>query len=600
MFRLPRPAFAAVAVLAATVLSLSGGCTSPRQYVQSGYKVGPNYRRPEAPVAERWIDARDPNRRVREVSGDLSRWWSVFNDPVLDRLMTIAYEQNLTLREAGYRVLQARAQLGIARGTFFPQLQNSVGGYRRVGANTNFFDQWNSGFNLAWELDVWGRLRRAIAAADDQLDASVEDYDFVLVTLLGDVATNYVQIRTDQQRIVLLQKNARLQERVLNVVTEQRNAGAKGVTDVEVAQALSNLKQTQAQIPQLEIDKRQAMNALCILLGMPPVELQKTLDVWAAEDLRKAKELETTAKELEDVRETGDLSKPQVRQRIKTLWKTIGTAYIPAVPREVAVGIPAELLRRRPDVQAAERRAAAQAEQIGIAEAALYPLFSLSGTINYQANKLSQLFTSDAFSGSVGPSFQWNILNYGRIVNNVRFQDATFQQLVAAYQNTVLQAASDVENGLVAFLQSQDRADLLGESAEAGQSAVIGAIWQYSEGTTTFNQYAVIEQALVQQEDSWAQARGQIALGLIQVYRALGGGWQIRLQNEEATAATSAAPPGALQGPEELPRPLPRDAGAPKNRLDAPKRPEARLEDPPEPPTAREPGASVASDHDVR
>jgi outer membrane protein TolC len=568
--------------------------------VQSGYKVGPNYRRPEAPVAERWIDARDPNRRVREVSGDLSRWWSVFNDPVLDRLMTIAYEQNLTLREAGYRVLQARAQLGIARGTFFPQLQNSVGGYRRVGANTNFFDQWNSGFNLAWELDVWGRLRRAIAAADDQLDASVEDYDFVLVTLLGDVATNYVQIRTDQQRIVLLQKNARLQERVLNVVTEQRNAGAKGVTDVEVAQALSNLKQTQAQIPQLEIDKRQAMNALCILLGMPPVVLQKTLDVWAAEDLRKAKELETTAKELEDVRETGDLSKPQVRQRIKTLWKTIGTAYIPAVPREVAVGIPAELLRRRPDVQAAERRAAAQAEQIGIAEAALYPLFSLSGTINYQANKLSQLFTSDAFSGSVGPSFQWNILNYGRIVNNVRFQDATFQQLVAAYQNTVLQAASDVENGLVAFLQSQDRADLLGESAEAGQSAVIGAIWQYSEGTTTFNQYAVIEQALVQQEDSWAQARGQIALGLIQVYRALGGGWQIRLQNEEATAATSAAPPGALQGPEELPRPLPRDAGAPKNRLDAPKRPEARLEDPPEPPTAREPGASVASDHDVR
>ena len=296
----------------------------------------------------------------------------------------------------------------------------------------------------------------------------------------------------------------------------------------------------------------------------------------------------------------GTCRNPKCSNDSETLWKTIGSTYIPTVPRQVAVGIPADLLRRRPDVQAAERRAAAQAEQIGIAEAALYPLFSLSGTINYQANKLSHLFTSDAFSGSVGPSFQWNILNYGRIVNNVRFQDATFQQLVVAYQNTVLSAASDVENGLVAFLQSQDRADLLAESAEAGQRAVVVALNRLRGGATAFNQYAVIESNLVTQEDSWAQARGQIALGLIQVYRALGGGWQIRLQNEEATAATSAAPPGALQGPEELPRPLPRDAGAPKNKMDAPKRPEARLEDPPEPPMAREPGASVASDHDVR
>ena len=133
MFRLPRSAFAAAAALAATLLSLSGGCTSPKQYVQNGFKVGPDYRRPEAPVAERWIDAGDPNRRVREVSEDLSRWWTVFNDPVLNRLMTLAYQQNLTLREAGFRVLEARAQLGIARGTFFPQLQNAVGGYRRWG-----------------------------------------------------------------------------------------------------------------------------------------------------------------------------------------------------------------------------------------------------------------------------------------------------------------------------------------------------------------------------------------------------------------------------------------------------------------------------------
>ena len=470
MFRLPRPALAAVTAVAATVLSLGGGCTGPGQYADNGFKVGPNYCRPDAAVAERWIDANDPKHRVRDASEDLSRWWAVFNDPILDRLMTTAYQQNLPLREAAYRVLEARAQLGIARGAFFPQQQNAVGGYRRVGQNLNFFDQWNSGFNLAWELDVWGRLRRAIAAADAQLDASVEDYDFVLVTLLGDVASDYVQIRTDQQRIALLDKNARLQERVRNDVALRLEVGQANVSAVDLNQANSNLKQTLAQIPQLEIDKRQALNALCILLGMPPAELQKTLDVWAAEDRRREEELDRAGKELEDVLDSGNLSEKGVQQRIETLWKTIGSTYIPTVPRQVAVGIPAELLRRRPDVRAAERLAAAQAEQIGIAQAGLYPIFSLNGTINYQASKLSQLFTPDAFSGSIGPSFQWAILNYGRIVNNVRLQDAKFRELVTAYQQTVLQANREVEDGLVAFLESQDRADLLRESAEAGQA----------------------------------------------------------------------------------------------------------------------------------
>jgi outer membrane protein TolC len=229
----------------------------------------------------------------------------------------------------------------------------------------------------------------------------------------------------------------------------------------------------------------------------------------------------------------------------------------------VAVGIPAELLRRRPDVRAAERRAAAQGEQIGIAQALLYPIFSLNGTINYQANKLSQLFTPDAFSGSIGPSFQWNLLNYGRIVNNVRLQDANFRELVVAYQNTVLTADSEVENGLVAFLESQDRADLLRESAEAGERAVVVALNRLRGGTSSFNQYAVIESNLVNQEDSWAQARGQIALGLIQVYRALGGGWQIRLQPEPGAAGMPTAPPSGPQAADELLRTLPRGADAP-------------------------------------
>jgi len=547
MLRTPRLGLAVWTAAAPMVLCLIGCRTSPREYRDNGYKVGPNYCRPQAPVAEHWIDAAGPpdnsdpvdaaKPKVLEVSEDLSAWWSVFNDPVLDRLIADAYRQNLTLREAGFRVLQARAQLGIAQGGFFPQQQFAQGAYRRQGSSIGFFDQWSSGFNLAWELDFWGRFRRAIESADDQLDASVEGYDFVLVTLLADVASNYVQIRTDQQRIALLEKNVRLQERVRDVVETQLKGGI--ITSVDRDQAISNLKQTQAQIPQLKIDLRQAANRLCILLGVPPVELQKNLSVWQAQDEQSENQLKEAARELDNLISTSlKTRKPlteQEQQRIESLWRTIGTVYIPdypnpGFPKDVAAGIPAELLRRRPDVRQAERLAAAQAEQIGIAEAELYPAFSITGTLGYQAQRLSQLFTSQAFNGSIGPSFQWNLLNYGRIVNNVRLQDARLQELAAAYQNTVLQANQEVEDGLVTFLQEQQRAELLGGSARAGRNAVIVAINQYSVGKTSFNQYAVIEQSLVQQEDSWAQARGQIALGLIQVYRALGGGWQIRLE----------------------------------------------------------------------
>jgi len=548
---------------AAMALSQSG-CTGLREYVQNGFKVGPNYCRPPARVAERWIDADDKLHRVKSESDDLGQWWTVFKDPVvqsedpvLNHLIFTAYRQNLTLRQAGFRILEARAQLGIARGTFFPQLQDAVGSYRREGINQNFFDQWNFGFNLAWELDFWGRFRRAIEAADDQLDASIEDYDFVLVTLLGDVATNYVQIRTDQQRLTLLRKNVKLQEGVLKVVRRWLEEGVRGITAIDVNQAESNLKQTQAQIPQLEIDLRLAMNRLCILLGKPPEELQKSLDVWRTEDLRKAEELRQAEEALSNLLRTADLTKTEEVQKLEKLWRTIGTVYIPTVPDEVAVGIPAELLRRRPDVQRAECQAAAQAEQIGIAQSDLYPAFTINGTLGYQAGEFSHLFTSNAFNGSVGPSFQWNLLNYGRIVHNVRLQDARFQELVVAYQNTVLQANEEVENGLVTFLRAQERAELLGESARAGQRAVSVALAQFGAGAIQFNQYAVIEQSLVQQEDSWAQARGQIALGLIQVYKALGGGWEIRLQPEGTTPAVLATPPSAPGVPPGNPGTLP-------------------------------------------
>jgi NodT family efflux transporter outer membrane factor (OMF) lipoprotein len=482
--------------VAILVLLACTGCMNWREYVQNGFKVGPDYRRPAAPVAENWIDASDS--RVSEESPATDQWWTVFNDPILDKMTHDAATQNLTLQQAGFRVLQARAQLGIVRGGVFPQQQDMSGSYRRLGAGGEFFDQWGFGFSLAWELDFWGRFRRAVQAADARLNASVEEYDGVLVTLLGDVANNYVIVRTNQERIRLLQQNIAIQHAILTVGEDRLRIGQ--TTSVNVEQLRSNVLQNEAQVEQLRVGLRQATNRLCILMGMPPQELVEQL----------------------------------------------GDHLIPVAPADIAIGIPADLVRRRPDVRHAERLVAAQAEQIGIAEAELYPAIFVSGTFGYEAQHFPDLFSGRALTGSVGPSFQWNLLNYGRLINNIRLQDAVLQERIAAYQQTVLTASGEVEDGVVTFLRAQRRAELLDQSAVAAQAAVWAIREQLRVGAIDFNQYAVIQQNLIQQQDLWAQARGEIAIGLIQVYRALGGGWQIRLApspTSEANAAPSVPPP---------------------------------------------------------
>ena len=312
-----------------------------------------------------------------------------------------------------------------------------------------------------------------------QLDASVEGYDDTLVTLLGDVATNYVQMRSSRAHRI------RPGERAIAArdAADHRARFQGGTTSqLDVYQARSTLEQTQAQISEFEISLRQTTNLLCILLGIPPEELQGKL----------------------------------------------GPAPIPTAPPEVAIGIPADLLRRRPDIRRAERLAAAQSAQIGVAEADFYPAISINGTIGGVAERFPDLFRSTALNGNVGPSFQWNILNYGRIRNNVRLQDAKFQEAVAAYQQTVLGAAREVENGLVTFLRAQQRTKYQTASVNDAEQAVKIVLAQYRAGAVDFTRVSQLEQALVQQQDVLTQARGEIAAGLIQVYKALGGGWQIR------------------------------------------------------------------------
>ncbi|MBI2806309.1 MAG: efflux transporter outer membrane subunit [Planctomycetes bacterium] len=500
------------------------GCTSVSGFVRNGFKVGPNFQTPPASVAPRWIDAAD--MRVRSETDDLSQWWKVFDDPVLDDLICHAYRQNLTLREAGFRVMEARAEYGVVVGGFFPQSQTISGGYNRNATSIaqllggsfgsfasgspggapnirRFFNQNTMNFGLAWELDFWGRFRRAIEASSADLDASVDNYDDVLVTLLGDVAANYVQFRVLEKQIEYLNENANVQRKTLKITKARFDAGAKD-SEIDYPQGKTTLAQTLAQIPPTEARLRIRTNRICVLLGIPPEELQ---------------------------------------QRLKK-------ATIPNAPKQVASGIPADLLRRRPDVRRAERIAAAESARIGVAQAQLYPHISINGTFGWQAPLLKQMFTPPAFQGNYGPSIQWDVLNYGRNLNKIRFQKARFEAVVTTYQNKVLIAAEEVENGLIAFTKSQEQVQHLIESVREAKKARDVLANQLVAGKIDFNRLAVLELSLVQQQNLLAQAQGDVALGLVQVYRALGGGWQIR---EKGCEPSGAFRPGSAASDVESP-----------------------------------------------
>lgn len=466
------------------------GCTTLRDWVSNGLKVGPNFSEPPATVSAGWIDSADS--RILGNSPAIDAWWEVFDDASLNALIHAARERNLDLKTAAMNVLETRAQRNITAGNLLPQSQNALAEYvhAQVGSNVSPFGSsplapsigvlnvWATGFNASWELDLWGRLRRDVESSNGKFGGSVENYRDVLVSLLADVATNYVQIRTAQQRIAYARKNVEIQRGALSLAQARFKQGK--ATSLDIEQARSNLAQTESSIPPLVISMRQANDRLCLLLGLSPEDLVASLK----------------------------------------------QAPIPTAPVDVAVGIPAELLVRRPDVRKALRDAAAQSAQIGVAEADFFPRFGVSGFIGYAADDIRYLFGAHSFTAYVLPSLQWKILNYGRLVNNVRAQDARFQQKVLQYQKSVLNAGREVEDALVGFLQSQLQARSLAECVEAAQRSVELVLAQYREGLVDFNRVFTTQAQLVTQQDQLAVARGNIATSLIAVYRALGGGWQ--------------------------------------------------------------------------
>ena len=515
---------AALAVVSALCLA---GCT-----------VGPDFKTPTAAVAKKWLEASDPS--VQTDHQDYEHWWTVFNDPTLNHLIDVAYHQNLTLLAAGTRVLEARATLGIAIGEFYPQQQ--VGGdisrnqVSQTGLSSNPITSignfWSAELTsqIVWELDFWGKFRRGVASADATYLASIATYDDVLVTLLGDVATTYIGIRTLQTQIQISNENVVKQQRALQIASDKFHGGT--ATGLDVYQAQNVLAQTQATIPQLTAQLRKGEAALRVLLGMTPTSLDALL---------------------------------------------AGPQTIPVPPAEVAVGIPADLIRRRPDIRTAELQAAAQSEQIGIAKAELFPAFSLFGILgssgsNLHGSSLDNVFSSKGIQFAYGVSFSWPILNYGRITNNVRAQDAKLQVLLIEYKNKVIIAQEEIETGLSGFLQGRQQVDLLRRSVAAANSALTVALNQYKLGTRDFTTVLNTEQSLYQAQSSLAAASGSVATSLASVYRALGGGWQIREGSGFVNDATrnemrsrtdwgSVLPPSGTQQPATPGLPGPADRG---------------------------------------
>jgi NodT family efflux transporter outer membrane factor (OMF) lipoprotein len=462
----------------------------------AGCAVGPDFIPPDAPVADHYLESRTSaiktNRQVQQ------NWWRVFRDPTLNRLTAIAYNQNLTLLTAGTRVLAARAQLGVMIGDFYPQQQQAAGGltynnpsHADIAANpqASLANYWQSalGLRATWELDFWGRFRRGVEAADAAYLASIASYDAVLVTLVGDVASTYIGIRTLEKQIGIAKDNVVKQQKALVIARERFTGGA--ATELDIYQAENVLGATEATVPQLTIQLRQGQNALRVLLGMAPKPLGGLL--------------------------------------------ARGSGRIPSTPGKAFLGGPADLLRRRPDIRAAELRVAAQSAEVGVAEADLYPALSLTGrwggtasTLN--GSDLGKMWRPAGLTYSLGPTLQWNILNYGQITNNVRFEDATLQQYITEYQNTVLKAQQEVENGVAVFVLSQVQAKHLRDSVTAAKGALDISLIQYKLGTRDFTAVLTSEQNLYQAENSLAVAEGNIAQGLTSIYRALGGGWQIR------------------------------------------------------------------------
>jgi len=445
--------------------------------------VGPDYVPPDTSVSATWHTQFKAGFTAEEMNPQtLAEWWTTLNDPELSRLIDRAVLGNLDLKKAMARVRESRARRDMAKANLFPTLDaTGSANWSRSNKDTGSgktSDLFAATFDAGWELDIFGGVRRSVEAAEADLQANYEDLRNVLVSLIGEVALNYIEVRTFQTRLTVAEANLEAQNETYQLTLWRYQAGLSD--ELAVQQARYNLENTRSQIPTLRIGLEEAMNRLAVLLGEQPGKVHT---------------------ELEERKPT------------------------PVPPLEVAVGVPADVLRRRPDVRRAEREIAAQTARVGVATADLYPKFTLSGSIGLEALSLSNLSSSGSWTLSGGPKITWGIFKAGAIRQNIEAQSALQEQYLIAYEVAVLSALEEVENALVAYAEEQYRRDDLRKAMEAAKKAVDMAQHKYQAGLTDFSNVLDAQRSLLSFEDQLAQSDGAVTSNLVRLYKALGGGW---------------------------------------------------------------------------
>jgi len=448
--------------------------------VMSGCKVGPNFTKPETQMPAGWIEKaqQTPQTQPAVEKVNLSEWWKIFNDAELTSLINEAMAANLDVCIAKTRIRQARGNYGIAVSGIGPTLDGGSSYQRGQSGNTPVSNQYQAGFDSGWEIDIFGGVQRNIESAEAQLQASVESLRDVQVTLAAEVARYYIELRTLQQRIIITKQNLQAQQRSEAVTRKKFEGGF--VSGLDVANSRAQVAATSAQIPLLESSERQAIYALSVLMNREPSAL-----------------LERLSK----------------------------SATIPIAPPAVPVGIPSDLLRRRPDIRMAEANVHSATANIGVAVADLFPKFNFGSSLGWSSADLNTMFNPASRLWSFGPSMSWNIFQSGATLANIDVQKALKDESLLTYRQTVLNAVQEVETALIQSQMEQEHVKALKEAVVQNQKAVEISTVLYSEGNTDFLNVLSAQQSLLNTQSSLIQSSGNVSLYLISLYKALGGGW---------------------------------------------------------------------------
>lgn len=470
--------------------------------------LGPDYVHPEQTALPSDWSVEKVAQDTQQSEQKLQQWWQQFNDPTLNQLVEMASQQNLDLEAAGLRIVQARSLLGISTGLQYPQVQTVSGNLARAYVNDQGVNNAALSFDAGWEMDIWGKYARGIESAEAGYYASIASYHDIMVTITAEVARNYINYRTFQERILLSRRNIEIQERVVNITQVQFDSG--NVTELDVQQAKNQLFNTKAAQPSLEIAMKQSRTALALLLGVLPEEMEKLL------------QSEGFAQRMADYENQFKSS-----GRKPALSGSDERSIVPRPPR-LDDKVDASLVMRRPDLQVSEMQARAQSAKIGVAETALYPSFSLFGSIGIDSTVPdgSSFSFSDSLTMVVGPTFSWNIFQYGRVKNNIRFEDARFQETLTNYNKKVLQAVNEVTNALEAYDLYLEQKSLRLQSVNSSIRAFNISMTQYENGQISFERLLNSVEKMTRAEDSYATIKGNVANQVVALYKSLGGGWE--------------------------------------------------------------------------